>query len=70
MSADGRSIRCLAIPPVAFYTNSSSAWSETVFELFKTQELDVDMFSLLVYPLRKGYTSTENILTSSSCGLK
>ena len=35
MSADGRSIRCLAIPPVAFYTNSSSAWSETVFELFK-----------------------------------
>ena len=40
--------------------------------LSEAQELDVNIFSVLVYPLRtllrKEYTSTEKILTSSSCG--
>ena len=42
----------------------------SVKKSFKPQELDVAIFSLLVYPLRRGYTSKEKIATSSSCGLK
>ena len=41
---------------------------EGIKDMFHSQEFDVDFFSIRVYPLRKGYTSIENNLTSSSYG--